>query len=227
MKMTQSRPLLMPNGICERFEAVGILAVLIIDDPRDAPMLTRVLFESGIQGVELTLRTDRAMDALQEVQKTAPDMFVGVGTVLNADQLAEAKQNGAAFGVAPGYNREVVAAASRAEFPFAPGIATPSEIEGAYSQGCTVMKYFHAGGMGGIDYLKGINAPYKHLNLRYIPLGGLGPHNLRDYLELEEVIAVGGSWIAPQELIKTKDWSTIAENAKTASQIFRDVRGGL
>lgn len=210
----------------ERLEATGIMAVLIVDDAQDAVQLARVLLENGIQGMELTLRTAAAMESLCEIRKSVPEMFAGVGTVLTPEQVNEAKRNGSAFGVAPGYNREVVAAAAAAGLPFAPGIATPSEIEGAYSQGCSVLKYFHAEGMGGIEYLKGINAPYKHLGLRYIPLGGVGLHNLRDYLALKEVIAIGGSWIAPQDLIQAKDWTAIARNAREASAILRDVRGG-
>lgn len=216
---------LVPPDMVERLETTGIMAVLIVDDARDAVQLARVLLENGIQGMELTLRTDAAIESLCEILKSVPEMFAGVGTVLTHEQVDEAKRNGSAFGVAPGYNPEVVAAAAAVGLPFAPGIATPSEIEGAYSQGCSVLKYFHAEGMGGIEYLKGINAPYKHLGLRYIPLGGVGLHNLRDYLALKEVIAIGGSWIAPQDLIQAKDWPSIARNAKEASAILRDVRG--
>ena len=224
--MSKHTSALVPPDMLERLEATGIMAVLIVDDAQDAVQLARVLLENGIQGMELTLRTDAAMEALCEIRKSVPEMFAGVGTVLTPEQVDVAKRNGSAFGVAPGYNREVVAAAATVGLPFAPGIATPSEIEGAYSQGCSVLKYFHAEGMGGIEYLKGINAPYKHLGLRYIPLGGVGLHNLRDYLALKEVIAIGGSWIAPQDLIQRKDWTSIARNAKEASAILRDVRGG-
>lgn len=217
---------LVPGLMVEQLESVGILAVLIVDDALDAIPLARVLMENGIRGMELTLRTPAAFEALEEIHKSVPEMFAGVGTVLNAEQVSAAKRHGSAFGVAPGYNRDVVAAAALAGLPFAPGISTPSEIEGAVSQGCRILKFFHAEGMGGSRYLQAINAPYKHLGLRYIPLGGLGSHNLREYLALPEVIAIGGSWIAPQALIQAKDWGAIARNAKEASSIFREVRGG-
>lgn len=224
--MSDAKKVSVPQDIVERLETTGIMAVLIVDDVRDAVKVACTLLENGICGMELTLRTEAAIESLREIRKSVPEMFAGVGTILTKEQVGEAKQNGASFGVSPGYNREVVAAATLAELPFAPGIATPSDIEGAYSQGCSILKYFHAEAMGGVEYLKAINSPYKHLRLRYIPLGGVGVHNLRDYLALKEIIAIGGSWIAPQELIRAKDWASIARNAKEASTILRDIRGG-
>jgi len=218
---------MMPREIVDRLEKIGIVAVLVIEDAEDALPLARTLLENGIGGMELTLRTDSALECLRRIRKGLPGMLAGVGTILTQEQVVQAKENGAAFGVAPGYNREVVAAAREAGLPFAPGIATPSEIEGALSQGCRILKYFHAEGMGGINYLKGINAPYKHLGLRYIPLGGVSETNLRNYLAVKEIIAIGGSWIAPQELIKEKDWATIARNSREAAAIFQEIRGQL
>lgn len=215
---------MMPGEIAERLERTGIIAVLVIDNPDDAPHLARTLLSNGIGAMELTLRTDAALESLRRIRWEVPEMFAGVGTILTREQVAAAKENGAAFGVAPGYNREVVGFAGESGFPYAPGIATPSEIEGAVSQGCRILKYFHAEGMGGIEYLKGINSPYKHLGLRYIPLGGVSPANLRQYLALKEIIAIGGSWIAPQDLIKARDWTTIAKNAREAAEIFGQAR---
>jgi len=216
---------MVPKDVADRIANSGIIAVLVIDDVQDAVPVARTLLENGIGGMELTLRTDAAIESLRAIRAAVPEMFAGVGTILTREQVKLAKDNGAAFGVAPGYNRDVVAAAIEAGLPFAPGIATPSEIEGALSQGCRILKYFHAEGMGGIDYLKGINAPYKHLGLRYIPLGGVSLANLRQYLAYKDIIAIGGSWIAPQELIKAKDWAAIAKNAREASAIFREMRG--
>lgn len=223
--MSENKPMMVPKDVEDRIASSGIIAVLVIDDLRDAVQVARTLLDNGIGGMELTLRTEAAIESLRAIRVAVPEMFAGVGTILTREQVRLAKDNGAAFGVAPGYNRDVVAAASEAGLPFAPGIATPSEIEGALSQGCKILKYFHAEGMGGVDYLKGINAPYKHLGLRYIPLGGVSLANLRQYLAMKEIIAIGGSWIAPQELIKAKDWATIARNAREASAIFHEVRG--
>lgn len=221
----KNETLAMPQTLADRIEKVGIIAVLVIDDANDAVPVAKTLLENGICAMELTLRTDSAIAALTAIRESVPEMFAGVGTILTADQVELAKASGAEFGVAPGYNREVVSSAIRAGLPFAPGIATPSEIEGALSQGCRILKYFHAEGMGGVEYLKGVNAPYKHLGLRYIPLGGVGTANLRQYLAMKEIIAIGGSWIAPQDLIKAKNWSAIAKNASEAAAIFHEMRG--
>ena len=223
--MSANNQMMVPKDVADRIANSGIIAVLVIDDVQDAVPVARTLLENGIGGMELTLRTDAAIESLRAIRAGVPDMFAGVGTILTREQVKLAKDNGAAFGVAPGYNRDVVAAAIEAGLPFAPGIATPSEIEGALSQGCRLLKFFHAEGMGGVDYLKGINAPYKHLGLRYIPLGGVSLANLRQYLAYKDIIAIGGSWIAPQELIKAKDWAAIARNAREASAIFREMRG--
>jgi 2-dehydro-3-deoxyphosphogluconate aldolase/(4S)-4-hydroxy-2-oxoglutarate aldolase len=152
-------------------------------------------------------------------------MLAGAGTVLTAGQVSEVKTGGADFAVAPGYNPEVLDASVKAGLPFAPGIATPSEIEGAVSRGCRILKFFHAEGMGGLGYLKCINSPYKFLNIRYIPLGGLNTGNMRAYLEAPEVIALGGSWLAPSKMIADNDWDGIAKNADEAVRILREVRG--
>jgi 2-dehydro-3-deoxyphosphogluconate aldolase/(4S)-4-hydroxy-2-oxoglutarate aldolase len=223
--MSANNQMMVPKDVADRIANSGIIAVLVIDDVQDAVPVARTLLENGIGGMELTLRTDAAIESLRAIRAAVPEMFAGVGTILTREQVKLAKDNGAAFGVAPGYNRDVVAAAIEAGLPFSPGIATPSEIEGALSQGCRLLKFFHAEGMGGVDYLKGINAPYKHLGLRYIPLGGVSLANLRQYLAMKEIIAIGGSWIAPQELIKAKDWAAIARNAREASAIFREMRG--
>ena len=223
--MSENKQMMVPKDVVDRIAKSGIIAVLVIDDVRDAVPVAQTLLDNGIGGMELTLRTDAAIESLRAIRAAVPEMFAGVGTILTKAQVKLAKDNGAAFGVAPGYNRAVVAAAIAAGLPFAPGIATPSEIEGALSQGCRLIKYFHAEGMGGVEYLKGINAPYKHLGLKDIPLGGVSLANLRQYLAFKDIIAIGGSWIAPQELIKAKDWAAIAKNAREASAIFREMRG--
>jgi 2-dehydro-3-deoxyphosphogluconate aldolase/(4S)-4-hydroxy-2-oxoglutarate aldolase len=208
----------------KRIEDAGIIAVLVIDDPKHAVPLARTLLNAGITAMELTLRTDAALEALRRITAEVPDMFAGAGTVLFPDQVQQVRDAGADFAVAPGCSASVLDKASELTFPFAPGIATASDIERAISRGCRILKYFHAEGMGGISYLQNINSPYKFLKLRYIPLGGLGEKNMRSYLEAPEVIALGGSWIAPPGLIEQEDWDTIARNAETAAAICHEVR---
>lgn len=193
-----------------------VIAVVTIDDSAHAVPLARALLNGGIGAIELTLRTPAAFDALAAIRQECPEMCAGLGTVLTPEQVGKAVDGDASFAVAPGLNPRVVEAARDAGLPFAPGIATPSDIEAAVELGCRTLKFFPAEPSGGIAYLKSMAAPYVHLGLHYIPLGGLNADNFTDYLDLEIVPAVGGSWIAPRPLIQAQDWSAITGNAKAA-----------
>ena len=196
-----------------------LIAVLVIDDISAAVPLAEVLLESGVRAMELTLRTPVALDALREIRQHVPAMTPGVGTVLTREQVREVKSAGAAFGVAPGLNRAVLEEASKQGLPFAPGVATPTDIEAAVECGCRVLKFFPAEANGGLPYLKSMAAPYLHLDLRFIPLGGLSERNFGAYLASPLVGAVGGSWIAPRSLIQEKNWPEIRRRAETAVRI--------
>lgn len=205
-----------PEPLLQRIREARIIAVVVIDDPEDAVPLAEALMAGGIQAIELTLRTATAFESLRRIRKACPNMLAGLGTVLFPKQVTAAVEGGAAFAVAPGFNPEVVRAAQAAGLPFGPGIMTPSDIEGAVQLGCRLLKIFPAEPCGGMAFLKSISAPYAHLGLEYIPLGGLNEDNFTGYLALKNVPAVGGSWIAPRELIQTKDWKAIRENASRA-----------
>ena len=208
---------LFPEILTERIRAAKIVAVVIIDEPTDAVPLARALLAGGIDVIELTLRTPTAFESLAAIRSACPEMIAGLGTVLTVEQVGQALQGGAAFAVAPGLNADVVRAAAAAGLPFAPGIVTPSDIESAVALGCRLLKLFPAEPSGGITYLKSIAAPYAHLGLEYIPLGGLDAENFTRYLALDNVPAVGGSWIAPRDLIRKRDWETITRNARQAT----------
>ncbi len=203
----------------------GVIAVITIDDASQAVTLAKTLVDEGITAMELTLRTDCALEALEAITKEVPAMNAGVGTVLWASQLDEIIRRKALFAVAPGCNTEVLDAALKRKFPFGPGISTASEIESAISRGCRILKFFPAEPCGGVNYLKSLNAPYGFLDLKYIPLGGLNAKNMASWLERPEILAIGGSWIAPRDLIQAQDWSAIAANAREAVKITREVRG--
>ena len=174
--------------------------------------------------MELTLRTPAALDSLIRINEQVPEMLAGVGTVLTTQQVEDIVNAGAAFGVAPGLNEDVVRKAQELGLPFAPGIATPSELEKAVSMGCREVKFFPAEAMGGLKYLRSCGAPYKHLGIRYIPLGGLNAGNMSDYLKEPTVVALGGSWIAKRELIQNQDWKTITQNAAEARKLADQAR---
>ncbi len=208
-----------------QLEASPLIAVLVIEDAGDAVPLAQALLRGGVRAMELTLRTHAALDALVRIREGVPGMLAGVGTILTPAQVAEVAERGAAFGVSPGMNPRVVDAAAACGLPFAPGVSTPSEIEAALEKGCRIMKLFPAEPLGGIPYLKSVNAPYAHLGVSYIPLGGLTAANMEAYLACPEVLALGGSWLATKELVRAKDWDAVARNCETAVAIAARARG--
>ncbi|MEX1044897.1 MAG: bifunctional 4-hydroxy-2-oxoglutarate aldolase/2-dehydro-3-deoxy-phosphogluconate aldolase [Chthoniobacterales bacterium] len=209
-------PPLFDPKLAETISAAGVVAVLVIDEVEDAAPLARALLAGGVGVLELTLRTPAALQALVEIRREVPEMVAGIGTILSLEQLRHCQEAGAAFGVSPGGNPRLLAAAREAGFSFAPGIATPTDIEMAIGEGSRLMKFFPAGQLGGLPYLRAMAAPYAHLGLRYIPLGGITAENAGAYGQDPLIAAVGGSWIAPREVIKANDWTTIEANARAA-----------
>lgn len=205
-------------------EKTGIVAVLVIDDADDAVPLARALLDGGVNAIELTLRTPAALDALRAIRAGVPEVIAGVGTILTTGQVCQAFAAGAAFGVSPGCNPGVLAAARETGLSFAPGILTPSDIEVALEHGCRLLKFFPAESSGGLAYLKAISAPYTHLGLRFMPLGGLNAKNMTSYLADPGIAALGGSWLAPRELIKARDWKEITALSAEAAQIIASIR---
>ena len=204
----------------------GVIAVLMIDEADDAVPVARALLAGGVDCIELTLRTPVAMESLRRIRTEVPEMLIGVGTILTVQQVHEVKAAEAAFGVAPGMNPKIVAEAQRVGLPFAPGICTPTDIELAIEQGCRLLKFFPSEPSGGLAYLRTIAAPFAHLGVKYIPLGGVSAANAEQYLKEPAVHALGGSWLAPRELIQNKDWAAITANAADAAAIVKRVRGG-
>ena len=206
-----------------RLRDEGVIAVLTVDRVAHAVPLARALVEGGIGILELTMRTPVAVEAVGEIQRHVPEAVVGIGTIISSAQATEAAAAGAVFGVAPGLNPQVVRAARDHDLPFIPGVVTPSEVERAVDLGCRVLKFFPAEASGGLPYLKSMATPYDHLDLRYVPLGGINAGILRDYLEDPRILAVGGSWIATRKLIAAEDWATITANARAARAIVQQV----
>ena len=168
-------------------------------------------------------RTAAAADVLRTLKAQRPQLLIGAGTVTNPDQARAAKECGAEFAVAPGFNPKVVAAAQEVGLPFAPGIMTPSDIEQAIGLGCRELKFFPAASSGGLPHLQSIAAPYRHLGIRFIPLGGINPQNLGTYLADPLIMAVGGSWLAPREHIEAGEWQRIRQRAEEARLLAQQV----
>jgi 2-dehydro-3-deoxyphosphogluconate aldolase/(4S)-4-hydroxy-2-oxoglutarate aldolase len=208
-----------------QIESAGVLAVVVIGNVADAVPLAEALWEGGVTAMELTLRTDAAVDSLRAIKQAVPRMLVGAGTVLASGQVKQVADAGAVFAVSPGVNRRVVQTALDSGLPFAPGVATPSDIEAALELGCRLLKFFPAEASGGLAYLRNIATPYHHLGVKYLPLGGVKQANLAEYLSEPLVAAVGGSWLAPKQAIADHDWSGIKSLAAAASATVKQVRG--
>ena len=211
-------------ALARKITVCGNIAVVTLDNPDLAVPLSRALLEGGVDVMELTLRTKTALDSLAQIVKNAPGMTVGAGTVLTVEQLLAVRDIGAAFAVAPGFNPRIVQAAKDMRLSFAPGVMTPSDIEGAVGLGCKLLKFFPASVVGGFKAMKTLVAPYAHLGLTYIPLGGITPETTAEYLASPLIAACGGSWIAPNNLIAAKDWTAITANAKQATAIAAAAR---
>lgn len=203
--------------LAEKVKEARIVAVLSVNDKNDAVDLANALADGGIKAIELTLRTPNAFECASAIVEKAQKIMLGIGTVLTPEQAEEAKRRGADFAVSPGCNVRVIDAAQKSGLPFAPGIMTPSEIEQSLEHGCTLMKYFPSGTTGGMKHLESMAAPYKHLGVSFIPLGGLKLANMGEYLSSPLVAAIGGSWIAPAKLINERDWAAIRKNAEEAT----------
>ncbi|MDB6154041.1 MAG: 2-dehydro-3-deoxyphosphogluconate aldolase [Chthoniobacteraceae bacterium] len=204
------------SQVFERLTSACVVAVLVIDRAEDAVPVAEALLAGGVTAIELTLRTPASLDALRQIRRAVPGMLAGIGTVLTPDQVKQVIDTGGEFAVAPGMNPRVVEAALAAGLPFAPGICTPSDIERALEYDRRLLKFFPAEPSGGLAYLRAIAAPYAHLGLKYIPLGGLTISNMADYLREPVIGGIGGSWIAPRDDIRAGEWARITESAHRA-----------
>lgn len=209
------------SPIAVRLQQERLVAVLVVDTVEDAVPLAQTLWEGGVRALELTLRTPVAFEALEAIRSEVPEMMTGLGTVLTVEQVKQARASGAVFAVAAGMNRRVVEAAGEAELPFAPGIMTPSEIEAALELDCQILKYFPAEPSGGLKTLSSMAAPYLHRGVSFIPLGGINPGNAAAYFASDLVAAVGGSWIAPRNLIQHRKWDDIRNLASAATAMAK------
>lgn len=184
------------RALAAELAKLKVVPVLVLESVEEGLKIGRILMENGLPGAEVTFRTPAAADAIRALREAYPEMIVGAGTVLDEKSLAAAAEAGACFAVAPGFNPKVVAAAAERGMAFAPGVATPSELEAAYEAGCPFLKFFPAEQLGGITMLKSMAAPYMHLGIKFMPTGGVTRENAAEYLAFKAVAAVGGTWLA-------------------------------
>jgi 2-dehydro-3-deoxyphosphogluconate aldolase / (4S)-4-hydroxy-2-oxoglutarate aldolase len=196
-----------------------IIPVVTLDRLEDAVPMAEALVAGGIPAIEMTLRTEAGLAAIEQIAKKVKGAIVGAGTITTPAEVKAAKDAGAVFGVSPALFPEVIAAAGAAGLPYMPGIMTPSEAMQAAALGCNVLKLFPAEPAGGIKLLKALAGPFP--DLLFCPTGGIGPAQAPDYLRLPNVIALGGSWLTPAEAMKAKDWVAIRKLAAEAAALTR------
>jgi len=206
----------------ERIAASGVLPVVRIERAQDAPALARTLVEAGLACIEITFRSDAAVDAIRAISADVPDALVGAGTVVSVEQLERALAAGATFVVSPGLQPEVVRACLDRNVPILPGVYTPTEVIQAMDLGLSAVKLFPASAAGGPAYLRALAGPFP--GMRFVPTGGIDLADLADYLQVPSVLAVGGSWMVRPELIAAGDWPAIARLTREAVAVVAAVR---
>ena len=209
--------------IFEQFSKIGIIPVVVLDDPKDAAPLAKVLCENGLPCAEVTFRTSAAEESIRIMSREFPNMLVGAGTVLTKEQADRAMNAGAKFIVSPGLNPKIVQYCIDNSVPVTPGTQTPSEMEQALELGLKVVKFFPAENAGGLAMIKAVAAAY--VDLKFMPTGGINAKNVRDYLAYNRIIACGGSWMVKKDLVSAGEWDKIAALVKEASEIVKEIRG--
>jgi 2-dehydro-3-deoxyphosphogluconate aldolase/(4S)-4-hydroxy-2-oxoglutarate aldolase len=212
------------EAIAEILALAPVVPVLIIDDVEKAIPLARALVAGGLPVLEITLRTPGAIDAIRRIGKEVPNGVVGAGTVINPAQYQAVADAGARFVVSPGHSAALLDAAQNSPVPFLPGAVTPTEVIELVSAGYRYLKFFPAEPAGGIPMLKAFASPLPEV--RFCPTGGIDLAKAPQYLALPNVVAVGGSWVAPADAIASGDWGRIEELAREASQLSRAGQGG-
>ncbi len=194
-----------------------VVPVIVLTDAKQAVPLAHALLEGGIDVMEITLRSDVALDAIEAVAKAVPQMHLGAGTVTRPSDVPRVIDAGARFALSPGCTDALVDAMRATGLPFIPGVMTPSEVMRARDMGFTLMKLFPAQQAGGIGMLKALGAPIPDVS--FCPTGGVSPENLRDFLALPNVAMAGGSWLTPTDALRDGDWARITRLAREATAL--------
>ncbi|GAA7449199.1 bifunctional 4-hydroxy-2-oxoglutarate aldolase/2-dehydro-3-deoxy-phosphogluconate aldolase [Helicobacter pylori] len=198
--------------IIEVLQISPIVPVVVIENIKDAVPLAQSLVEGGIHIIEVTLRSSCALEAIELIAENVPKMRVGAGTILNPTQLEQAQNRGAEFLISPGLTIKLLEHAKKKDMPLIPGVSSSSEVMQALELGYSALKFFPAEYCGGVKLLNAFNGPFK--GVKFCPTGGISADNMHSYLNLENVLCVGGSWLTPKNLIQNKEWDKITEICK-------------
>ena len=205
------------SRLVEIMHASPVIPVIAIEHPDHALPLARALVEGGIRVLEITLRTAHGLDAIRAIAQQVPEAIVGVGTLTQPEEFAQARDAGAVFGVSPGLTPALITAAKTSGLPLLPGVMTPSEVMAAREAGFFQLKLFPAVPAGGVGMLNAIAGPLP--DVLFCPTGGVSQESAPQFLACKNVACVGGSWLTPQDAIRNGDWGKITSLAKAASTL--------
>jgi 2-dehydro-3-deoxyphosphogluconate aldolase / (4S)-4-hydroxy-2-oxoglutarate aldolase len=209
--------------VLDQIAALRVVPIVVIDDAADAPALGDALASGGLPIAEITLRTPAAVEAIERMAAARPDVIVGAGTVRTPEQVSAAIAAGARFLVSAGLDADVVRAAQDAGVPIVPGAVTPTELQTATRLGITTVKFFPADALGGPATIRSLAGPFPEV--RFVPTGGVDLETMTSYLDVPAIPACGGSWMAPADLIRARDWTEIARlTAQTVATAAAGVR---
>jgi 2-dehydro-3-deoxyphosphogluconate aldolase/(4S)-4-hydroxy-2-oxoglutarate aldolase len=194
-----------------------VIPVIVLHRVEDAVPLARALVEGGVRVLEVTLRTTLALRCIEAIARDVPEAIVGAGTVRSADDALAAGDAGSRFAVSPGYTSAVGTACRDIALPLLPGVATASEVMAAQADGLNFLKFFPASTIGGIPLLKALAGPFP--DVVFCPTGGITAETAPQYLALPNVKVCGGSWLTPDDAVRTGDWARITRLAREASQL--------
>ena len=210
------------KDITERFEKLGVVPVVVLEDTKDAVPLATALVEGGLPCAEVTFRTKAAAESIRLMTEQFPEMLVGAGTVLTIEQVDDAVRAGAKFIVSPGFDAEIVDYCLKNEIPVFPGCISPSEGAQAVKRGLKIVKFFPAEPAGGISMIKAMAAPYT--GIKFMPTGGINAKNLENYLSCDKIICCGGSWMVKGDFVKAGEFDKIRELTAEVHKLVESIR---
>lgn len=210
------------ESVSNRMEELGIVPVVVIDDPKQSLPLGEALLEGGLPCAEVTFRTDAAAEAIRLLERHFEGMLLGAGTVLTIEDARKAVDSGTKFIVSPGFDPQIVEWCLDQDILICPGVAMPTDITSALNMGLRILKFFPASVLGGVKALKSISGPFG--NIRFIPSGGVNQDNMLDYLQLRSVLAVSGTWMVKRTLIQSGEFEEITNRTRKAVDLVKEVR---
>ncbi|MBD1566163.1 bifunctional 4-hydroxy-2-oxoglutarate aldolase/2-dehydro-3-deoxy-phosphogluconate aldolase [Vibrio sp. SA48] len=205
------------NTINQQLAAIKVVPVIAIKDANKAVKLAQVLIENGLPCAEITFRTEQAALAMKNMREAYPQMLIGAGTVLTTEQVDQAIDAGVDFIVSPGFNPTTVKYCQQRNIAIIPGVNNPSLVEQAMAMGLDTLKFFPAEPSGGVAMLKALTAVYP---IKFMPTGGVSPSNVKDYLAIPAVLACGGTWMIPNNLVDNEKWDELAALVKEVANVI-------